>query len=317
MKINEALRLINFRVGTLDDISGRAVNPIINNRTILLVLYEQMVKYARRTKGIEDVYSTQLNTNQPIIKAPSLALRAEPYFYVGVTQNGAIFPCTMKKPTDVFPIFRFNPISGITNWLMPWYSGKDKYFNDFPMKSGSGKTSTLTNDISAVDTTITVSSTTSYVKNNARVTIDNEKILYGRLDATHFYDCVRGMEATDAAAHTAGTTVYENNLVLFYSRLPLPIVPTDDNFIDKSILNRELEIVEEHLEGILDATAYKLLLKIDMERANAYKMDYDIVFEEYKKEIKSGAYRGSLGASIRQPFNINESGTPYGANLMY
>ena len=317
MNINEALKLLNFRIGTLDDVSGRAINPIVNNRILLLELYEQMKKYAMITKGIEDVFSFPLNTNTPIIAAPTLALRSEAYFFAGIIQAGVVFPCDMKSPRDVFPIFRFNPISGLTNWIMPWNAGTTKYLNAYPMKSASAKTTTTNGALLPTDTTITVVSTTSFIKNNGRITIESEKILYGRLDATHFYDCVRGVEMTTAVSHITASTVSENNIFLYYSRLPMPITMTDDNFIDQSILSRAIEIFDEHLEGIFDATAYKILIKIDPERAAAYKKDYEDLYLQYASDIRKGSWRGRQGANIRSPYAANESSVPFGSNIMY
>jgi len=317
MLISEALRRINFRVGTLDDISGRAVNPILSNRIILDALYEQMSKYALITKGIEDVYSFPLNTNTPIVAAPPLALRSEAYFFAAVIQTGVIFPIDMKSPRDVFPIFRINPMSGVTNWVMPWYAGDKRYLSMFPMKSTSANTTTLTTTIGNTDTTLVVASTAGFINNSGRITIDSEKIEYQYKDATHFYGCIRGTETTTAAVHTATATITENNFFLFYSRLPQTFTPLDDNFIELAILNHALEVVEDHMEGVLDATAYKLLTKIDQARAETYKNDYEELFAQYAKDIKKGSWRGRLGANVRDPMTVNESSIPFGGNFIY
>ena len=95
------------------------------------------------------------------------------------------------------------------------------------------------------------------------------------------------------------------------------IIVTDDNVVTKEVLGRELEVVEEHLEGIVKLVAYNLLIKVDPERAIVYKVDGDELFRQYEKDIRKGYYRGRQGTGIRQPFSGSESGIPYGTNLMF
>jgi len=317
MKVSEVLRRIAFKIGTLDDVTGRAINPIINNRTIIDELMSQLRQYANITKGIQDTFSFPLNTNVPFVQAPSLALRSEGYFYWYVYSNSTIFPGDMRGAADVYRYFKYNPISGITNWIMPWQAGSNgQFFSVFPMKNAGAKTTTLTSGINHLVTTIPVASTAGYVRNHGRITIDNEKILYGRLDATNFYDCIRGVEMTTPLLHTSTTTVYENNLIMFYSRLPVPIIVYDDNVVEESVLNQELEPCEEHMEGIIKITSYNLLVKLDPTRAAIYKIDGEEKYIEYTKDIRRGYWRGRQGTEVRSPYPGNEDGTPMGPNFV-
>ena len=52
MKLYEVLRKINFKIGTLDDITGRAVNNIVETKHIIDELNTQMFQYANKTKGV-------------------------------------------------------------------------------------------------------------------------------------------------------------------------------------------------------------------------------------------------------------------------
>ena len=112
MKVNEALRRILFKVGTTDDLSGRAVNPIINNRNIIDELNSQLRQYANITKVIQDVYTFPLNTNTPFVEAPPLALRSESYKSLILVSQGTLFMMDVRGPGDVLPRFRYNPMSG-------------------------------------------------------------------------------------------------------------------------------------------------------------------------------------------------------------
>jgi hypothetical protein len=317
MLVNEALRRISFKVGTLDDITGRAVNPIISNRYIVDELNSQLRQYANITKGIQDVFSMPLNTSVAFIQAPTYALRSQAYYFGYVYSNSTIFPLDIRGVSDALHNFRYNPINGITAWLMPWGAGANgQYLSAFPMKSQSAKTTTITSNISLTDTTIPVASSNGFVANHGRFTIDSEKILYTYKDNTNFYGCVRGVEMTTAVNHTSGVAVTENNLVLFYSRLPVPIVVHDDNIVPQDVLDRPLEVVEEHMEGIIKLVAFNLLIKLDPERAGIYKMDSDELFKQYAMDIRKGYAKNRQGSGMRSPY-IDETGIPFASNMQF
>lgn len=315
MKIQEVLRRINFKVGTWDDISGRAINPIVSNRIVIDELNSQMRQYANITKGIQDIYSLPINKTTQFTNAPALALRSEAYYYIYIINNGIIFAIDMRQQRDVYKTFIFNPINGITNWIMPWHAGLKNYFGFFPNNSLDAHITTLTSNITETDTTIPVVTTIGYVKRNGRITINNEVIEYQYTDATNFYGCNRGQEMTTAAIHTSGTNVIENNIIIYYSRLPQAIVLNDDYLVPQQILEKEIEIVEEHIEGIIKAVAYNILIKLDPQRAQAYKVDYESLYDQYRKDIKKGYYRGRQGVNFDEPNLNNETGIPFATNL--
>lgn len=321
MKVNEALRRILFKVGTTDDLSGRAVNPIINNRNIIDELNSQLRQYANITKGIQDVYTFPLNTNTPFVEAPPLALRSESYKSLILVSQGTLFMMDVRGPGDVLPRFRYNPMSGLTNWVMPWsteVNGTYKtYLGMFPMKNADAQTTTLNGALTSTATTITVASTSGFIQNSGRLTIDSEKIMFTYLDSTHFYGCVRGVENTTAATHLTAATVTENNVWLFYSRLHNEIVVRDDNTVDLSVKSQDIEVVEEHMEGIIKLVAYNILVKLDPERASVYKIEADDLYKQYAIDIRKGYGRNRQGSSVRSQIPFHESGIPFGTNLIY
>ena len=65
---------------------------------------------------------------------------------------------------------------------------------------------TLSANITASDTTITVGSTTGFAP-RGRIAIDSELIAYTGTTATTFTGAKRGMDGTTAAAHTSGASV--------------------------------------------------------------------------------------------------------------
>lgn len=317
MILQEVLRRINFNIGNMDDVSGRAINQIVSNRVIVDQLNSQLRQYANITKGIQDIFSFPLSRNVTFFTAPTLALRSESYYFILVIINGVRFPMDMRNQRDVYKNFQVSPIYGIPNWFMPWHAGNKAYIATFPASSVDAHSTTLTSDISTTDTTIPVASTAGYVAYDGRVTIDNEKIEYKYKDTTNFYGCVRGSEITTAVAHTSGTTVTENNVVMFYSRLHIPIILINETVVPEDLLAREVEVVEEHMEGIIKLVSYNILIKIDPERANIYKIDSDVLFTQYAKDIRKGYYRGRIGTGIRDMNPINEQGTPFGTNMIY
>lgn len=317
MILEEVLRRIKFKIGTTDDISGRAINPIVNNRNIIDELNSQIRQYANITKGIQDVYSFPLTSNQIFVNAPPLALRSESYFHLYVIVTGVIFPMDMRGARDVYNTFITNPVTGIPNWILPFNEGNSQKFGIFPKNSNSPQTTTLTSAIDKDDTTIPVASTTSFIANNGRITIDSEVIKYQYKDTTNFYGCVRGEELSTAIEHVNSSTVTENNVVIHYSRLHQPIIVNDDDAITQDILARDVEVVDEHMEGIIKAVAYNLLIKIDNERAVPYKLDYTTLYKQYEEDIAKNYYRGRSGTNITSPSTTSEAGIAYGLNYKY
>ena len=317
MLVSDAYSRITFKIGTPDDSSGRAINPQVTNQVLLNELYDQLKSYANITKGIQDVYSFSLNQNISFVQAPSLALRSRGYFFAYIISNATIFPMDFRGARDVFPNFRVNPVNGITNWIMPWNAGKQQYLSGFPNTSISAVTTTLSAGISATDTTIPVTATTGQINNFGRITIGSEKIMYAYKDATNFYECVRGVEQTTAAIHTIGSSVTQNNVFVYYSRLPESITITDPNTIPAGTLSHEIEVCDEHMEGIIKATVYNLLMKIDITRSTNYKDDYGVLYQKYADDIAAGYARNRTNVNIRDAYAGNESGVPYGTNLIY
>ena len=314
MKLYEVLRKINFKIGTLDDITGRAINNIVETRYIIDELNTQMFQYANKTKGVQDTYSTVANYNEPIIKAPQNALRSCSYIFAEVIVNGRIFPIDVRGTNNVLNNFTVNPYNGITSWLMPFAQGKTQFLAAYPTNSTSAKVTKLADDIKAEDTTIEVDSTNGFIRNFGRIQIGTEKILYQSCDSTKFYGCIRGIEGTTPQNFAQDTDVTHCNLILYYAKLPEKIVVYDDNIVSQETLNKDLEIVEEHMEGIIKIVAYNLILKLDNTRAIQYKVDSDELFSQYEADIRKGYSNIRKGANVRSPY-ASQNGYPNWTNL--
>lgn len=316
MNVSDLFYNIRFTTGSLDDTSGRAVNNLFTNKQIATQANMELLQYANITKGIQDVYSFPLDTSTPFVKAPSLALRSEAYSFAVLYQNSIAFPMDMRNMREGLNNFRYRPIQGITNWMVPWGAGKEQFFSVFPTNALAPKTSTITTDILAADTTLTLTSGDGFIPQEGRLTIGDEKILYTKRVGNVFSGCERGVEETTASAHSAGVTVTQNNVVLFYSRKPQPIEIDDEDWMTQAQQAREIEVCDEHMQGIIQAISYQLLIKVDTARAERLKIDSKELYEQYETDIKKGYYRFH-SRGIRAPYQIAETGVPYGTNLLY
>ena len=314
MKLYEALRRINFKIGTLDDITGRAINNIVETRYIIDELNTQMFQYANKTKGIVDTFSTQLNPDKTFIKAPKMALRSQSYLFGQLIVDGRIFSLDIRGKNDTLNNFVISPFQSITSWLMPFSQGKTQYLGAFPTNSTSANITKLTNQVLSTDTTIEVETTKGFIKTFGRLQIEDETILYEYCDDTKFYGCVRGIEDTEAKNHASNTDVTHCNLILYYARLPKKIEVYDDNFVSEETFNREIEVCEEHMEGIIKIVAYNIIMKLDNSRAGQYKVDADELFEQYEADIRKAYSNIRKGANVREPY-IAQSGYPMYTNL--
>ena len=223
----------------------------------------------------------------------------------------------MRNIPEVYNTFRYSPMQGISNWIMPWAAGGTKYLSVFPMTGTAPMATTLTSGISAVDTTIPVVTTQGFVRNHGRITIGSEKIMYGYSDSTNFYNCVRGMETSVATSYATSVPVTENNFFIHYCRLPYNYTVENDGSVSTATMNMVLEPCDEHIDGIIKAAAYNIIGKLDPERAAFYKVDAKELFDEYALEVIRGYYDGRSGTGVRPPFPTNESGLAYGGNIMY
>lgn len=306
MKLKEALEILTFNTGNVDDITNKAINPLFDNKALISQLQISLNKYANKTKAIEDVYSFTLNTNTPYVPLPPLALRSEGFRAVECTIRSIKFPADIQGFNNATANFPYSGIAGIPIWLVPWGLPGEEYFYIYPMKSTDSATTSLTAAIKADDTTIPVTSTANFIGNNGRITIGSEKILYSSKDTTHFYGCRRGQEMTVASDHSSAVVVSENSMVIFYRRRHRDIVIYNNN-IPQDELNRELEICNEHIDVVLDYTSYKLLSKVDVERAKNFKVNFDEWLQEAEWDIRKGRAAIKQGANIRDPLR-NESG---------
>jgi hypothetical protein len=311
MILSDVLNRIKFKIGSNDDIASKAINPLVSTSNILYELNAQTKTYAHVTRGIRDVFSTSITTNDQFLNAPTYALRSGAYNFALMISRGLMTAVDIRGQRDVTNYYRVTPLRGIGSWLMIYNEGNVQRIYLYPMSGTTYNATTLSTGITASDTTIPVVSTSGFLYTGGRITIGTEKILYQYKDTTNFYGCVRGLELSTAAVHVTSDAVKENNLVINYCRLPVPFTVTDTPSAGQ--LATELEVVEDHIEGLCDIVAYSLLSKVSPERAKMYKVDGMALLEQYKVDINRGYGKMRSGVNV-QDTNLMESGIPMNGN---
>jgi hypothetical protein len=172
----------------------------------------------------------------------------------------------------------------------------------FPQSGYNAQQTTLVQPVGLTDTTIYTANAAGFPMRNGRISIDQETVFYGSRDNVNFYNCVRGSENTTPVTHLSGATVNENNVWLYYYKLPFLIPVNADDSISSQYLNMSMEVYDEHLESIIDYTTYKLLKKIDIERANEFKTDFTAWLQEAKDEIDAGRQDMMQNSDIRSQY---------------
>ena len=311
MILQDVLDRINFATATQFDLTGKSVNSLFTNSQIIMNLKTALDKYASTTRGIEGLYSFPLDsTNLAVISEPPLALRSRAYRFVVVYIGGVAWPININGLNDTYGNFPVQT-QGLPTWGMVW----QKMLYMFPQSGYVGNITTLVNPVGLTDTTITVASANNFPVKNGRISIGNETIFYGSRDDNNFYYCVRGSENTTPAAYTAGVQVNENNVWIYYHKLHWEVTVNSDDSIDDTYLNQDMEVYDEHLENVIDYCTYKLLKKVDMDRAKEYKANFEEWLEEAKLEIESGRQDVSQVSEIGTRYWF-ERQSPFGSTSL-
>jgi len=146
---------------------------------------------------------------------------------------------------------------------------------------------TLSTTISATDTTIVVASAVG-LPATGFVLIGSETINYGYISGNTLYNCFRGQNNTTAASHTAGVSVYTQNLPSV-TLWPTPDNSTPYQFIywrmrridDAGSGTNTMDIPFRFLPCLVAGLAYYLALKVPngATRLDILKSQYDEAWE--------------------------------------
>ena len=102
-------------------------------------------------------------------------------------------------------------------------------------------------------------------------------------------------------------------MILYYRKKHFVITVDANDNISQAQLDKEMEIPDEHVEPIVDMVAYKLLSKIDAERARPYMVDAQVFYAQAKRDIQAGYGQIVNGSMIGQAYDWELSNA--GVNL--
>lgn len=305
--VQNVIDRIRFNTATENDLTGKSANELFSNKNIVAQLKFALDDYAKYTKALQSIYSLPVDKNVAVIKEPPSILRSEGIRFLVWFINGYAYPINEQNLNNTYGNFP-SPIQGLPKWF--------NYWNDsitFYPQNGNGFNCTqLAYDVAIDDTVIKVKSTGGFAPKNGRITIENEKIEYEFKDDTHFYNCKRGIEDTEIVPHSYGNCVQENNVWVYYHRLHFDIPVNPDDTIRPDILSKEMLVVDEHIEIICDYASYKLLSKVDAERASYYKVNFSDWLKEAKRDIIKGRSRVQKTGWIREPYGFEEESAYWG-----
>jgi hypothetical protein len=306
MLVSDVIDRINTAIS--DEDSTKATSSLFSNKRKVSQLKNALDVYASTTKGIEDIFSTPVNTSSRVVTGPTDAIRSEAYRLAYIWRDGRKNAMSFKDLNYVTTKFSYNTYAGIPRFFNVW----NNEITIYPDNNNSAQTTTLDGAINDSATTITVASTNSFPDLNGRITINNEKIRYTAKTATTFTGCTRGIEGTTATGHSNADTVTHNNFVLHYRKKHFEISVDANDTISATDLAKEMEIPDEHIEPIIDLVAYRLLILIDdYNRADRYKIDASAFYRQAKNDIEAGYGDVMKAGMIGQPYDweVNNIGS--------
>jgi hypothetical protein len=153
--------------------------------------------------------------------------------------------------------------------------------------STTASITTLSSTITATDTTITVASATN-LPSAGFILIGTETIYFSYATGNILYNCVRAQNGTTAAAHTAGDSVYMQNLPC------MTVWPTPDDSQTYTLVYWRMRRIDDAGNGVntmdvpfrflnclVAGLAYYLALKVPnaIQRLDVLKAQYDEAWE--------------------------------------
>lgn len=299
--VRDVIERIRFNTATENQLIGKSANELFSNKNIIAQLKFALDDYAKHTKALQAIYSLPLDGDTTSIKAPERILRSEGVRFLVWFSDGYGYPLFEYDLNNTYGNYP-SVIQGLPKTFNYW----EDTITFYP-QNGSGYNQTvLANDLDVVDTVICTKSTNGFPDKNGRITIGKEKIRYEYKDEKHFYNCTRGAEDTVVTAHDFGDCVLQNNVWVYYNQLHFDIPVNPDDTIRDEILNKKMLVVDEHIEIICDYASYKLLSKVDAERASYYKVNFVEWLEKAKRDIVKGRSRITKTGNIRQPYHFEK-----------
>lgn len=305
--VRDVIERIRFNTSTVQDLTGKSVNELFSNKNIVAQLKFAFDDYAKYTKALQTIYSLPVDSQTAVMEEPPQILRSEGIRFLVWFINGFAYPLHDQNLNNTYANFPA-PMQGLPKWFNYW----DKKITFYPQNSNGFNHTRLADDVGLDDDVIKVKSTNGFPNKNGRFTLGKEKIEYKTKDGCHFYGCTRGIEETEVTTHDYGDCVKENNVWVYYHRLHFDIPVNPDDTIREEILNKEILVVDEHIEIICDYASYKLLSKVDAEKASYYKVNFSEWLKEAKRDIIKGRSRINKTGYIREAYEFEKESAYWG-----
>lgn len=176
-------------------------------------LNDALQEMGRMAGGILDMTGVQANTlaaDYVIPQTPAPWIRFTDAWFDGY------FCQDFKRRNQ----WRRQFISAITFYWSVEQVNRQMILNFYPVPNRNGATGTLASPMGATDSLIPMTAIPAGMMTPGMCQIDNEIIIYSTINGNDFTGAIRGMSGTTPAAHLAGATVTEFNLVLAGFRQP-------------------------------------------------------------------------------------------------
>jgi hypothetical protein len=186
--------------------------------TLIRWINDAMRVMATSSPIVQDWYGVQSQINNDIYILPDTVLSVEQLWY-------DLQPCV--RAPEAMTIY-VNQITSKGYYFGPHSIHATPRLQVWPASDRTGNTTTLTGNINSSITTFSGTLTTGWMSLGF-LGIDNEVMSYRTLSSGGtFTNTLRGQAGSVAAAHTAGATITERNIMMKVSRLPTAVATSTD-----------------------------------------------------------------------------------------
>lgn len=275
--------ILSIRAQIPDPVASAADNgDSFSYDTLRRWINDAMRIMATTSPIIEDWYALQSQEGMDIYELPNTTLSVEQLFY-------DLLPCV--RAPEALTIFS-SKITSRGYYFGPHSTHANQRLQVWPASSRTGSTTTLSADLSATATTISIAAAAVTFKSYGFLSIDDEIILYRTINAagTSITNLLRGQAGTAATTHTNGATVTERNIIMKMSRLPVPISLPEDPI---EIPNGLIPMLELYVMAKVREAEQESVIALQMRR-------------EWEMSMKKLTDSAQL-AGIRQGLQVNSS----------
>lgn len=106
MLVSDVIDRINTAIS--DEDSTKASNTLFTNKRKVNQLKNALDQYASNVKGIEDIFSTPVNTSNRVVTGPTNTIRSQAYRLAYIWRDGRKNPLNIKNLNYVNTEFPYN-----------------------------------------------------------------------------------------------------------------------------------------------------------------------------------------------------------------